>query len=157
MAKTHCRASKKPFQENKYRKVLETLGCFLPCFHGNAHVGIQLARGVPIASCQAAGCGRSELSCLQPVFCREPHRDSSAGDQLASSCREAIQDAAAPGQRHTSQLRCSRRQGWHQLLKCCWIRGGNVLLQHRRLMQKIKNPLPSFSQEIPTFLIFSRD
>lgn len=55
-------------QESKYKKVLETVGVFLPCFYGSAHVGIQLARGVLRASCQAAGCGMTGLSpgsCLQ--------------------------------------------------------------------------------------------
>lgn len=144
------------FQESKYRKVLETVGVFLSCFHGNVHMGIQLARGVLRASCQAAGCGMSGMSFLQAVICREPQQG------LQSWCRgsahlflqgRTFQDAAAPSQRHTSKLRSSWRQDWPPLLKYSWIRAWNELLQHR----KIHQTLSLFFHEISTFLIFSRD
>lgn len=94
------------------------------------------------------------LQGLQAVFCKEPLQ----GQQF--QCRgfphlflqgSTLQDAAAPGQSHTSKPRCSRRQDWPQVLRCCRIRGWNVFLQHRRLLQKKKNQkttLSSFSQEI---------
>ena len=113
------------FQESKYRKVLETVGCFLTCSHDNPHVGIQLVRDVHVASCQAAGCEMSGQGCLASE-CGEPQRGQQSqrrGPVHPFLQGSTLQDAAAPGRSCISKPRCSGRQDWHQRLRCSWIRG----------------------------------
>lgn len=133
------------FQESKYRKVLEAVGCVLTCSHGNSHVGIQLARNVHEASCQAAGCEMSGQGCLasvcgQPQRGQQPQRRRPVCPFLQDS---TLQDAAAPGRSYASRPRGrTGTSAWGaaglEAEICCCSTGG-CCRQH------------------PSFLLFPRD